>query len=216
MSAGRGSLGTAMPGFCSAEARPRPTVIGHLIVVIPGPESGGPLDCRCLLQSSHYREDAFEARPQQKKAKSLGQKADRGIPSVGRCAMKKTLVTAASAATIAVILTVATSSVAEARWGWGGGWHGGGWGWHHGWGWGGAAFGAGRGWGWHHGWGWGGAAFGAGLGLALTAPYYGYDYGYPYYGYGYDPYPYPPAYYGGYYRPYYAPRYYARRYYFYR
>jgi hypothetical protein len=41
--------------------------------------------------------------------------------------MKKTLMTAASAAGIAALVIIAAPSAAEARWGWGGGWHGGGW-----------------------------------------------------------------------------------------
>ena len=40
--------------------------------------------------------------------------------------MKKHLMTAASAASIAAMVLMAASSPAEARWGWGGGWHGGG------------------------------------------------------------------------------------------
>jgi len=147
------------------------------------------------LQTNHCREDAFEWRPQQKKAKSLRQKQTVECHSKSGVRDEKDFGDGR--------LGSDHSSYTQ----------------HGGIKRGRSAVGMGRrlawwGMGWHHGWGWGGAAFGAGLGLALTAPYYGYDY--PYYGYGYDPYPYPPAYYGGYYRPYYAPRYYARRYYFYR
>jgi hypothetical protein len=158
---------------------------------------------------SHYRGAAFGppchfrfARAKIATEKSHIAAAERGggIVRLGRSAMRRTLITAASAAGMAALVLIAAPSATEARWGWGGGWHGGGWG-----GW------RGGGWGWRRGWGWGGAALGAGLGLALTAPYYGYDY--PYYDYGY-PYSYPP-YYGGYYGRYYRPRYYVRRYYYY-
>jgi hypothetical protein len=104
--------------------------------------------------------------------------------------MRKSL-TALAAATSIGVATVATSTTADARWGWGGWW--------------GPAI--------------GGFAVGALIGSALARPYYGYGYGYPaYYGYGYPAY-YGyghPAYYGypRYYSyGFYAPRPYYRRYY---
>jgi hypothetical protein len=88
--------------------------------------------------------------------------------------MVTALVVAASLATTAI----ATSGTAEARWGGGGGWHGG---------WGGG--------GWRGGWGPGlGFAAGALVGGAIASSYY-YPYGYYPYGYGYG-YGYPSPYYG--------------------
>jgi hypothetical protein len=90
-----------------------------------------------------------------------------------------------------VAATLLFSAPAEAFRGGGfGGFHGGGFGGFHGGGWGG---GWNRG-GWGRGIGWGAAGLaGLGLGLAATAPAWGYDTYYPYGG-GYA-YPYPP--YGG-------------------
>jgi hypothetical protein len=105
--------------------------------------------------------------------------------------MRKSL-TALVAATSIGVATVAASTTADARWGWGGWW--------------GPAI--------------GGFAVGALIGSAYARPYYGYyGYRYPaYYGYGYPAYysyGYPRYYNYGYYapRPYYRP-YYARRHYY--
>ncbi len=88
--------------------------------------------------------------------------------------MKKFLI-ALVAAMLVGATALATSSTAEARWGYG--WGHPAWGYRGGWGYG----------GWRHGWGYGGwgygaLAAGAFVGAALAAPYYSYPYApYPYY-----------------------------------
>jgi hypothetical protein len=171
-------------------------------LVDPGMHNGGRAPCAPRLQGKRSRGFTLPRSRNRKKPYRRGRNGRGGLAD-GSGTMRRSLIAAASAAGMAALVIIAAPSASEARWGWGGGWHGGGWG---------GGWRGGGGWGWRRGWGWGGAAFGAGLGLALTTPYYGYDD--PYYGYGY-PYPYPP-YYGGYYSPYYGPRYYARRYYYYR
>jgi hypothetical protein len=115
---------------------------------------------------------------------------------IGGDEMRKILITLVAAATLGMT-ALATSSSAEARWGYGGwgraGWGYGGWG-RGGWGYRGWGY---RGWG-YGGWGLGGFAAGALAGAAIAStPYY------PYAGY----YPYAPGYYA------YAPTYYVPTYY---